>query len=300
MGTGRIRQGWRVSTWSGADEGGRKAQELKSALLADITEGEYDEGALLPSQRELAAKYGVSRDTVQRVLGVLAGEGWIESRQGRGSVVLRTQTVGSSVRKSAAVRRVTLGPLVAAAFEAPDVTLDVFTLTSEVLYTHVRVQEERIRAREIGPATITIRMLTPPDDQVLPYPYAPADPADGRPQQHLQGIRKYHTDNLVRRLQELERDIDGLSATVEIRRTSLVPYSKLYIFNGAEVVTGPYVPTERPITLTDGTTLDVVDVMGFDSTLTHCAKDEDPESQDSLIVSSWQRWFDATWRYPRT
>lgn len=181
MGTGRIRQGWRVSTWSGADEGGRKAQELKSALLADITEGEYDEGALLPSQRELAAKYGVSRDTVQRVLGVLAGEGWIESRQGRGSVVLRTQTVGSSVRKSAAVRRVTLGPLVAAAFEAPDVTLDVFTLTSEVLYTHVRVQEERIRAREIGPATITIRMLTPPTTRCCRTPTRrPTPPTAGR------------------------------------------------------------------------------------------------------------------------
>jgi hypothetical protein len=62
------------------------------------------------------------------------------------------------------------------------------------------------------------------------------------------------------------------------------------------VVTGPYVPTERPITLDDGTSLDVVDVMGFDSTLTRFAKDDDPESQDSLIVSSWQGWFDSTWR----
>ncbi|MCX4859207.1 GntR family transcriptional regulator [Streptomyces canus] len=285
-----------MSTGSGADEGGRKSQELKSALLADITEGEYDQGALLPPQRELAKKYEVSRDTVQRVLGVLADEGWIESRQGRGSVVLRTQTVRSSVRENAAARRVTLGPLIAAAFAAPDVTLDVFTLTSEVLYTHVRVQEERIRAREIRPATITIRMLTPPDGQRLPFPCAPDAPDDDRPQRHLQGIRKYHTDNLLRRLQELGRDIDGLSATVEIRRVPLVPYSKLYILNGAEVVTGPYVPTERPITLDDGSTLDVVDVMGFDSTLTHCAKDDDPQSQDSLIVSSWQRWFDSTWR----
>jgi DNA-binding transcriptional regulator YhcF (GntR family) len=285
-----------VSTWSGADEGGRKSQELKSALLKDITEGGYDKGALLPPQRALAEQYNVSRDTVQRVLGVLADEGWIESRQGRGAVVLRTQTVRSSVRENGAARRVTLGPLIEAAFAAPEVTLDVFTLTSEVLYTHVRVQEERIRARAIRPTTITIRMLTPSDDHPLPFPYAVDDRDDHRPQKHLRGIRKYHTDNLVRRLEELDRDIDGLSATVEIRRVPLVPYSKLYIFNGAEVVTGPYVPTERPITLDDGTTLAVVDVMGFDSTLTHCAKDDDPESQDSLIVSSWQRWFDSTWR----
>jgi DNA-binding transcriptional regulator YhcF (GntR family) len=279
-----------------ADEGGRKFQELKSALLADITEGEYDEGALLPSQRDLAAKHRVSRDTVQRVFLVLAREGWIEPRQGRGAVVLRTQTMRSSARRDTGARRVTLGPLIASAFTARDVALDVFTLTSEVLYTHVRAQEELIRAREIRPATITIRMLVPSEEQPLPFPYARADRADDRPRRHLRGIRKYHTDNLVRRLQELDRDIDGLSATVEIRRVPLAPYSKLYLFNGAEVVTGPYVPTERPITLDDGTTLDVVDVMGFDSTLTHCAKDDDPESQDSLIVSSWQSWFDSTWR----
>ncbi|MFC8434231.1 winged helix-turn-helix domain-containing protein [Streptomyces sp. NPDC057253] len=278
------------------DEGGRKFQELKSALLAEITEGEYDEGTLLPSQRELATRYDVSRDTVQRVLVVLADEGWIESRQGRGSVVLRTQTVGSSARENAAVRRVTLGPLIAAAFRAKDVSLDVFTLTSEVLYTHVRVQEELIRAREIRPGKITIRMLVPDDDLPMPFPYAPGSPDDDRPQQHLRDIRKYHTDNLVRRLGELARDTPGLTATVEIRRVPLVPYSKLYIFNDAEVVTGPYVPSERPITLDDGTTLDVVDVMGFDSTLTHCAKDADPDSQDSLIVSSWRNWFDKTWQ----
>jgi DNA-binding transcriptional regulator YhcF (GntR family) len=285
-----------VGTGSGAEEGGRKFQELKSALLAEITEGEFDEGTLLPPQRELAKKHGVSRDTVQRVLTVLADEGWIESRQGRGSVVLRTQTVRSSARGNTAARRVTLGPLIAAAFKASDVALDVFTLTSEVLYTHVRAQEELIRAGEIRPATITIRMLVPSDGQPLPFPYAPGDPSDRRPQKHLRGIRKYHTDNLVRRLHELGCDIDGLTATVKIRQVPLAPYSKLYIFNGAEVVTGPYVPTERPITLDDGTSLDVVDVMGFDSTLTHCAKDDDPESQDSLIVSSWQRWFDSTWR----
>ncbi|WP_330266002.1 hypothetical protein [Streptomyces griseorubiginosus] len=50
-----------------------------------------------------------------------------------------------------------------------------------------------------------------------------------------------------------------------------------------------------PFPFEDGTILDAVDVMGFDSTLTHCVKDDDPESQDSLIVSSWRSWFDSTW-----
>ncbi|MFJ9010883.1 hypothetical protein [Streptomyces canus] len=71
----------------------------------------------------------------------------------------------------------TLGPLIASAFTACDVVLDVFTLTSEVLYTHVRAWEELIRAREIAPATITIRMLVPSDDLLLPFPYALDDRA---------------------------------------------------------------------------------------------------------------------------
>jgi DNA-binding transcriptional regulator YhcF (GntR family) len=284
-----------VSTGSAA-EGGRKARELRGALLSDITEGKYREGDLLPSQRELAERHKVSRDTVQRVLGVLAEEGWIETRQGMGSVVLRTETARSSPRPNPVARRVTLGPLIAAAFKADDVALDVFTLTSEVLYTHVRAQEELIRAGEISPRTITIRMLVPSDDVPLPYPYAPGAPDDDRPQKYLQGIRKYHTDNLERRLEELDRDIGDVDVRVEIRRITLAPYSKLYVFNGVEVVTGPYEPCERRITLDDGTPMEVVDVMGFDSHLTHCVMNDDPNSLDSRTVSSWKSWFDSTWR----
>lgn len=137
----------------------------------------------------------MSRDIVQRVFLVLAREGW----------------------------RVTLGPLIASAFTARDVTLDVFTIMLEVLYTHVRAQEELIRVREIRSATIAIRLLVPSDDQLLSFPYAQLAPADDRPQQYLRGIRRYHTNNLVSCLRELDRDIDGLRATVEIRRVPPVP-----------------------------------------------------------------------------
>ncbi|MFF7645410.1 GntR family transcriptional regulator [Streptomyces canus] len=281
-----------------AAEGGRKARELRGALLSDITEGKYREGDLLPAQRDLAARHNVSRDTVQRVLGVLAKEGWIETRQGMGSVVLRTETARPSARANAVARRVALGPLIASAFTARDITLDVFTLTSEVLYTHMCAQEELIRAGEISPATITLRMLVPSDDVRLPYPHAPSAPDDDRPRKYLQGIRKYHIDNLQRRLEELGRDIGDLDVMVEIRRVVLVPYSKLYVLNGVEVVTGPYEPCERRITLDDETTMDVIDVMGFDSNLTHCVMNDDPNSLGSRIASSWKSWFDSTWRHP--
>ncbi|MGW1966185.1 GntR family transcriptional regulator [Streptomyces sp. NPDC001935] len=50
---------------------------------------------MLPSQRSLADDLGVSRDTVQNVLKALAEEGWITSRQGSGSRVLKVPSAAT-------------------------------------------------------------------------------------------------------------------------------------------------------------------------------------------------------------
>jgi DNA-binding transcriptional MocR family regulator len=46
----------------------------------------------MPSESELAARYGVSRMTAGKVLGLLAAEGLIRRRRGAGSVVARQIT----------------------------------------------------------------------------------------------------------------------------------------------------------------------------------------------------------------
>ena len=45
-------------------------------------------GTRLPAERALQARFGVSRSTVARALSALAGEGWIESRQGSGAYIV--------------------------------------------------------------------------------------------------------------------------------------------------------------------------------------------------------------------
>ncbi len=52
-----------------------KAVRLSQKLLADIENGVFGPGSLLPSQIELAGRYKVSRDTVQRALSLLDEEG---------------------------------------------------------------------------------------------------------------------------------------------------------------------------------------------------------------------------------
>lgn len=62
---------------------------LQDDILQDIESGTYEIGSMLPTQMELAEKYGVSRLTVREALKELIHRGYIESCPGRGTVVCR-------------------------------------------------------------------------------------------------------------------------------------------------------------------------------------------------------------------
>jgi GntR family transcriptional regulator len=63
------------------------AEELRRAIDRDV----YTTGALLPSEAELAARYGVSRGTVRQAVATLTAEGLVGSRQGARRVVLASR-----------------------------------------------------------------------------------------------------------------------------------------------------------------------------------------------------------------
>lgn len=142
-----------METQQSGDSGGREFHRVADDLRTRMTNGTYPLRSFLPSQRDLAEEFGVSRDTVSRVMRELAHEGWIESRQGSGSRVVKTQRIQSSTPKATRqLQGATLGPLLSEAFEQPEVTLDVYTLTSESLDAHIRLQAERIRGGSIAPS----------------------------------------------------------------------------------------------------------------------------------------------------
>lgn len=60
-------------------------------LGARIAKGEFDKGALLPSERDLAAQYDASRPTIRRVLARLSLDGLLESQPGIGYRVVATK-----------------------------------------------------------------------------------------------------------------------------------------------------------------------------------------------------------------
>lgn len=270
---------------------------MAGELRTRMADGRYRPGICLPSQRELAEEFCVSRDTVQRVIQELRNEGWIESRQGNGSRVIRTQQIHSPTSSERPDRMVMLGPLISEAFEQPEVTLDVFTLTSESLDAHIRLQTERIRAELIAPQSITLRMLLPDESLDFPYWRTKDGANEDILKERLLGIARRHTASLRSVLSDLKTMNLVPSVDFEIRHARLVPAFKLYLVNKEAALHGPYQTFERRIVLEDGREIEAIDVFGLGAQLTHHVKDEDPYSPGTVFVETHQNWFDSAWTY---
>jgi GntR family transcriptional regulator len=63
--------------------------EIKERIKGDILNQRYKKGESIPSERELAGLYGVTRVTVQKAMDNLVQEGFIERIHGKGMFVLK-------------------------------------------------------------------------------------------------------------------------------------------------------------------------------------------------------------------
>ena len=62
-------------------------QTIQSTLTAEIAAGSYAPGAKLPTEAQLALRFGVNRHTVRHALAALAEAGMVQSRRGAGVFV---------------------------------------------------------------------------------------------------------------------------------------------------------------------------------------------------------------------
>jgi GntR family transcriptional regulator len=67
-----------------------KYEEIAESLRVRMASGEFPPGAMLPSGRDLAEQWQVSRATVVKAMDVLRNDGVVEARQGSGFVVAET------------------------------------------------------------------------------------------------------------------------------------------------------------------------------------------------------------------
>jgi GntR family transcriptional repressor for pyruvate dehydrogenase complex len=65
----------------------RLSDEVFRALEGRIRAGEFAPGARLPTEKELAGRFGVSRAVVREAVSRLKADGYVETRQGAGAYV---------------------------------------------------------------------------------------------------------------------------------------------------------------------------------------------------------------------
>lgn len=71
--------------------------KVKHYLKQELTRGRWPPGALMPSEAELVARFGVSRMTVNRALRELANEGFVERVQGVGTFAAQLHRISSTL-----------------------------------------------------------------------------------------------------------------------------------------------------------------------------------------------------------
>jgi hypothetical protein len=248
-------------------------------------------GDVLAPQRELAVTFDVSRSTLQKVVTKFVDEGWIKSVQGGRMTVVRVPAAAHASPQPERGGSIMLGPPISRAFEKPEVSLDVYSLTSETLVGHVRVQAERIMAGEIRPDRVTVRMLLPQEEQPLAYPRA-KDPEDRRVWERWRVMTRQRQAEMRSLCRQLS---DRVEVDLQIRKAPLTPDFKLYVLNGEEMLYGPYKVIEWDIPLDDGTRVPSLDVLGLGSRLSYHRWDGDEDSHDGAFFRSMTDWFESRW-----
>src|SRR5438128_9606004 len=79
--------------------------DLYGALRAAVLDGVLASGERLPSTRQAAADYGVSRGTLEEVFAQLTEEGFLQRAVGRGTFVAPTVSRLSAPAQSTGARR---------------------------------------------------------------------------------------------------------------------------------------------------------------------------------------------------
>lgn len=85
--------------------------QLKNIIAGKIRNGEFPEGGLIPSERDLGESLNISRMTVRQALNQLVSEGVLYREKGKGTFVSRSKIVQRNIMSfSETVRRKGLTP----------------------------------------------------------------------------------------------------------------------------------------------------------------------------------------------
>lgn len=265
------------------DDPRQTSQQIANKLRAAILTRKLAPGDKLPSQPDLAARYGVARETVKRALEILRNERLIITRQGSGAFV-RAQTQ----------RPVGLRPHIESAFDRPHVAIDFSGFSGETLRGAISETLDQIRTGRFTPESISMRIMLAD----LSVPTALPAPAESGDDQIIRDranrITRRAADGILDQVRELG-DL-GLVSSVraEVRLVAMTPLFKLYLLNNEEAFFGFYPAVERTISI-KSEQIKIYDLMGKDATLFHYSADEAETSHGAEFVEAARQWYDSVW-----
>lgn len=266
------------------DDPRRASQQIATNLRAAILTRKLAPGDKLPSQPELATRYGVARETVKRALDLLRTERLIVSRQGSG-VFVRAQTQ----------RAVELRPHIEAAFEQSHVSIDFAGFSAETLRDALTEALDKVRAGRLTPQSISIRVMVSDMTEPIALPArAGTQEDDPGVRERAERISRRAVEGVLDQVRELG-DLGLVPSTVaEARVHSAAPLLKLYLMNDVEVFFGFYPVVERTVHI-KGEDVAIYDLLGKDVPLFHYAISDDDTSHGTQFVQAARTWFDSIW-----
>lgn len=261
----------------------QESQQIAIRVRAAILAGKFEPGERLPSQNELASRYGVARETVKRALELLRRERLIVTRKGSGSFV-RAQTQ----------RPVELRPHIEAAFEQTHVSIDFAGFSGETLRDALTEPLDKVRAGRLAPESLTIRILVSDMTRPMALP-ARAETRTDDPAVRVRAKRI--TRRSIEGILDQARELGDLGVIPQVnahaRAHGIAPVFKLYLLNNEEAFFGFYPVVERTVNI-KGEPVGIYDLLGRDVPLFHYAIDTDHE-RDSNYVEAARQWFDSIW-----
>jgi DNA-binding transcriptional regulator YhcF (GntR family) len=266
------------------DDPRQASQQIANKLRAAILTRRLGPGDRLPSQPELASRYGVARETIKRALEILRADRLIVTRQGSGAFV-RAQTQ----------RAVELRPHIEAAFERPHVSIDFAGFSGETLKGALSEVLDKVRAGRLAPETIAVRVMLSDMSVPMALPArAETQSDDPLVRERADRIMRRAADGIVDQVAELGELGLVHSATATVRVHSAAPLFKLYILNNDEVFFGFYPVVERTVSI-KSEPMAIYDLLGKDVPLFHYAVSDDEAAEGTQFVESARTWFDSLW-----
>jgi hypothetical protein len=193
-----------------------------------------------------------------------------------------------------AMSPIDIRPYVEAAFDREHVSIDFFGFSGETLHGVIQEPLDKIRAGQLRPRSLTLRVLVPDTSEPMAVPCRSDDLADDPDfRDRATQIMLRHGQAILDSVNELT-ELDFLeSAHAEIRVHGCPPLFKLYILNSEEAFFGFY-PIRHHVVKIQGAPHPMFDLMGKEASLfRYTTQAGSPMS--TQYVAQAREWFTTVW-----